>query len=296
MEYYMIHSLVLMNKYPIHKNLSTSFVNLSALVRHLRSLQFVGRIQLELSSYEAEIELMEGNVIKAREQDHIAGRLSFGEDALQRIMIRAKEPGGLIHVYKEEDPTNDEGVYVDRSIAADALKMVAGPADKPAADVNKQIEDLFAGGSIIGSDAPIPRPNNVFEEETPQHWTELLALISELIKTIDESLTKGNFDFSEAFRNACGFVSFEFPFLDPETDVFSYQDGFISVRKRLSSNEMISGITAALTRIMIRLREDPYFGNAYHLTMHRLRVLANRRKMQFDTFGLSRELQKIIGI
>lgn len=293
MEYYMIHSLVLMNKYPIHKNLSTSFVNLSALVRHLRSLQFVGSIQLELSSYEAEIELMEDNVIKAREQDHIAGRLSFGEDALQRIMIRAKEPGGLIHVYKEEDRTNGEGVYVDRSIAAGARKMAAGPADKPAAQT-KRVEDIFS--SAATDDSPIQKPNKVIEEVTPQNWMELLALISELMQTIDESLTKGNFDFSEAFKNACGFVSFEYPFLDPETDVFSYQDGFISVRKRLSSSEMISGIVAALARIMLRLREDSYFGNAYHLAMHRLRVLANRRKVQFDTFGLSRELQKIIGI
>ena len=73
----MIRCRVLMNKYPIHKNLNTSFVNLAALVRHLKGLQFVGSVQIELSSYEAEIEFGEDGSVKAREQDHIAGRLSF---------------------------------------------------------------------------------------------------------------------------------------------------------------------------------------------------------------------------
>lgn len=292
MEYHMMHSLVLMNKYPIHKNLNTSFVNLSALVRHLRSLQFVGSIQIELSSYEAEIEFAEDGSIKAREQDHIAGRLSFGDDALQRIMIRSKEPGGVINVYKDSDEYRPETVYVDETIAADARKMAAGPIES--AKVNNQMEDFLTSTSI--GDSPIPKPMVGFDADNVENWTELVGLMSELIQTIDESLSRANISFGELFRNACGFVSFDYPFLDPDTDIFSYSEGYITLRQKLASRDLINGVMAALARIADRLREDACYGNVLHLTMHRLRVLANRRKLQFEAFGLGYELQKIIGI
>lgn len=285
-------SFVSMNKYAIHTNLNTSFVNLSALVRHLRDLQFTGSIQIELSSYEAEIEFSGDGSINAREQDHIAGRMSFGRDALQRIMIRSREAGGVVHVYKKTAIKSSENVFIDDVIATRARQMAPGTATGHM--MSNQVEDLFAFTAI--AEPPIPKPGNVFEAEPADNWTELLALISELINTVDESLEKGNISFDELFRNACGFASFDHPFLDPDSDVFAYDAGYISVRQRLATREIINGIIAALSRIMQRLREDPYFGNVYHQTMHRVRVLANRRKLQFEMYGLNSELQKIIGI
>lgn len=281
---YMSHGTVLAGQHPIHKNLSTSFTDLSALIRHLRGLQFVGRVQIELSSYEAEIELSEGGGVSAREQDHIAGRLSFGQDALQRIMIRAKQPGGLIHVFRQLS-VGSERVFVDEVISVGARRMAAGNGSK---------DDTILSKSIVEN--PIPKPESQFDPACVDNWTELLALVSELMQTIDGSLAKGTLQFSEAFRNACGFVSFDYPFLDPDSDVFAYRDGYISLRQRLAPDELIAGIFAAIARIMNRLREDPYFGNVHHMTMHRLRVLANRRRLQFETFGLGQRLQKITGI
>ena len=69
------------------------------MVRHLRSLQFVGSIHIELSSYEARIEFSESGRMTVRGQDHIAGRASFGKEALQLVKIRSRQSGGLIHVY-----------------------------------------------------------------------------------------------------------------------------------------------------------------------------------------------------
>ena len=290
----MIHSLLLMNKFPIHKNLSTSFVNLSALVRHLRSLQFVGSIQIELSSYEAEIEFAENGTLTAREQDLIAGRLSFGEDALRRIMIRAKEAGGLIHVYKSSKDITDP-VFVDEAISAGARQMAAGPFEAAICQANLDRRQETLKSPAV-NDAPIPKPQGLDGFETTENWTELLALVSELILTVDDALAKGNINFTELFRNACGFVSFDHPFLDPDSDVFSYEGGYISVRQRLAGRDLIAGVTAALERIMVRLREDPFFGAVYHQTMHRIRVLANRRRLQFEITGLGRHLQKITGI
>ncbi len=291
----MVNSLVLMNKLPIHRNLNTSFVNLSGLVRHLRGLGFAGSIQLELSSYEAEIEFSTDGSIVAREEDHIADRLSFGDDALQRIMIRAKEPGGLIHVLKCSGPEIEELEGIAARAASSALRMDRGPRSDKAPQMHiTRMERTMAATAV--AEAPIPKPALKLELQTTEDWTELLALISELMQTMDGSLAKANINFSELFRNACGFVSFDHPFLDPDSDVFAYEDGYISVRQRLATHELINGITSALARIMQRLREDPYFGNICHQTMHRMRVLANRRQVQFDAFGLGPEVQKITGI
>ncbi len=118
-------------KYPIHKNLNTSFVNLAALVRYLRTLQFVGTIHIELSSYEADIEFTASNTMRACEHDHIAGRISHGEHALQRILIRAKEPGGLVHVYQNTPLESGQKIYIDESIVAGANRMVSSTGDTP---------------------------------------------------------------------------------------------------------------------------------------------------------------------
>ncbi len=283
-----------MSKFPIHKNLNTSFVDMSALVRHLRNLGFVGALQLELSSYEAEIEFTAGGSINAREQDHIADRLSFGDGALQRIMIRSREPGGLINVYESATANSRGRIFVDKAIAAGARKMAGEQPAKPV-EANGNRMNIFAAAAAK-AEAPIPKPGVPFDPEAAQNWSELLALVSEVMQTLDSTLAKGNINFADAFRNACGFVSLEYGFLDPDSDVFSYSDGYISIRQRIGTRDLVSGITAALARIMQRLGEDPYFGNVYHQAMHRLRVLANQRKLQFETFGLGTELQKITGI
>src|SRR6187200_2749114 len=108
-----------MKKQPIHQNLNTSFVNVGALVRYLRQLQFVGSIRVEMSSYEADIIFTSSKTIQAREYDHIAGRISQGEHALQRILIRSKEPHGRVHVFKAVEGyggADDVSVFVDKSI------------------------------------------------------------------------------------------------------------------------------------------------------------------------------------
>ncbi|MBK9154711.1 MAG: hypothetical protein IPM25_10935 [Chloracidobacterium sp.] len=290
----MIQSLAIMSTYPIHRNLNTTFVDLSALVRHLRGLQFAGSIDIELGNYEAEIELSSDGSITAREQDHIAGRISFGEDALGRIMIRSREPGGVINVYRSDNNKGGPEVFIDEVIAAHARRTAAPHIAKLTAR-RKGILETAARDRASG-DAPIPKPDHALRNDDLESWTELLSLVTELMKTIEGALAKGNIDFADAFGNACGFASFDHPFLDPDTDVFSYEDGFLKLRRRIPAPELIAGVTAALARMMERLREDPYFGSTYHLTTHRVRVLVNRHRLQFDRHGLSRELKKMIAI
>ena len=122
-----------MKNRPIHENLDTSFVNLSALVKYLRRRQFAGQVRIELSGYEADIYLTAENQLKVREYDHIAGRVAEGEEALQRILIRSREPGGIINVYQSVSETeaieNHEAPAEKRETAT--VEKHDPPAEKP---------------------------------------------------------------------------------------------------------------------------------------------------------------------
>lgn len=84
----------------IHRDLDTSFVNLSALIKYLRRRRFVGSIKVELKSYIANIEFTKENRLKVHERDELTGGIFEGEEALQRILIRTRKPGGNINVYQ----------------------------------------------------------------------------------------------------------------------------------------------------------------------------------------------------
>jgi hypothetical protein len=135
-----------MKNRPLHENLDTSFVNLSGLLKYLRRRQFEGSVRIELSGYEADIYLSGDNQIRVREYDQIAGRIGEGEQALQRILIRSREPGGIIHVYQnvpEEKaaPEDPKPVTAGKPPIIEAAPAPAMPAGngftaKPAANGN----------------------------------------------------------------------------------------------------------------------------------------------------------------
>ncbi|HQU81732.1 MAG TPA: hypothetical protein PKY59_01320 [Pyrinomonadaceae bacterium] len=114
-----------MKNRPLHENLDTSFVNLSALLRYLRRRQFIGNIRVELSGYEADIVLNKENQLNVREYDRIAGRIAEGEEALQRLLIRAREPGGIIHVFQQ----------VAENEAVETKETQAAPIPKPTINI-----------------------------------------------------------------------------------------------------------------------------------------------------------------
>ena len=95
---------------PVYQNLDTAFVNVAALVRYLRGREFSGRIHVELDEYTADVFLKKGEQTSVREMNHATGRGDEGEAALQRLLVRASEPGGLVSVYEGsgEEINDDE--------------------------------------------------------------------------------------------------------------------------------------------------------------------------------------------
>ncbi len=264
-----------MKKQPIHQNLNTSFVNIGALVRYLRGLSFVGSIRIELASYEAEIVFTESKTVRAREYDHIAGRISHGENALQRILIRAKEPHGRIHVYKatEGNSGRDDGsVFVDKAIMNGARKLAASHGGVVVVSRNQE----FVLSGREGENALV------------------LAALSELLREIDTSLAEGKLSFPAAFRVACDEIASEFPFLQQSREALVYKKGEIALNTEADAAIVVSAVFAALQPIFKRLRSELKYQELLQILSERLLEIVTERRREFVQLGLVDHIEGLL--
>ena len=266
-----------MKKQPIHQNLNTSFVNVEALVRYLRQLQFVGSIKIELSSYEADIVFTSSKTIQAREYDHIAGRISQGKQALRRILDRCKEPHGRIHVYKgvEGYAGNGDGpVFVDRSIVVDAREMAASSGGMAATEKG-------------------------FEFVLSNHDSEnalVLAALSEILRAVDEALTTANLSFASAFQVACESIAPAYPFMEKHRRAMTYAKGEIRLNVPAELSNVASAVFDALTPIFRRLRREAKYDLLYRELTNTLSEAAADNRGEYVRLGLMRHIENLLAV
>jgi hypothetical protein len=312
-----------MKNRPIHENLDTAFVNLSALLRYLRRRQFDGSIRVELSGYEADITLTADNQIKVREYDQIAGRIAEGEEALQRILIRSREPGGIIHVYQNvagevaAKPEKAEPAKSKKTAPAaqaqPAIPAGNGFAVKPATNGNgnghpkpalpdeptEPAETEGKPGKKL-PDFPFELSNRV-EEKARQaqlpaaDWQTLLNLTAELLRTVDNALANADLDFTAAFQKACTEIASDYPFFDPRSNTFSYNSGKVKITEQVSPKLFVAGINSSLRRIFDKLAANKKFAVIHRYTVQKLAALIQNRKPLYDKYFITPQLEKIIG-
>lgn len=295
---------------PIHENLDTSFVNLSALLRYLQRRQFVGRTRVELSGYEADIVLLEGNKMQVREHDRIAGRRGEGEEALQRLLIRAREPGGTINVYQ----VIDEAVKIQPP--ADKPKPVAAEARQssnnfPKAASNGNTNDRQVQKTVAAQEIPPPKPavslpnfpfdltNEVeararqTQQISPQDWQTLLQLVGELFGAIDKTLAGARLNFSAALVKVNAEIAVDYPFLNPASGVFEYAGGKATMREQTSAKLFVAGVNESLRRILEKLGSSPKFSPIHQAVVQNILALINQRKPLYEKFFITPQLEKI---
>ena len=166
----------------IHQNLDTSFVNLSALIKFLRRRQFVGSVKIELNGYKAEIHLKTKNQISVKENDEISGRVSEGKEALQRALIRTREPGGTISVFQNVRQSEHGAKKPPRKPALRSVEIraVKKPAKKKRVTVVPKPEKALvlensnvpkAGNQTAAAPVVSPKPTQTTElldKKTPR--------------------------------------------------------------------------------------------------------------------------------
>ena len=310
-----------MNNRPLYENLDTSFVNLSALVRYLRRQEFAGRILIELHGYEAEIFLSKDDGIKVSEHDRIAGRVAEGDEALQRLLIRAREAGGKIHVYQEisersfayESRNRSNGLSneikinppttVEQKSSENDISQIDNISVSIRMPTAKKSQTLPTDTAESESAASLPLEfSNKFENKakklqtSPQEWQMLLSLMAEILKTVEGNLAKNGLEFAPAFRKARAEISADYPFLHPDSGDFRYENETVKMREQISAKLLTASIMEVLRRILGKLGASQKFAEAHREITQDILALMHKNKTAYNKFELTAPLEKIVGI
>ncbi|HUQ34190.1 MAG TPA: hypothetical protein VM095_18860 [Pyrinomonadaceae bacterium] len=253
---------------PVHENLDTAYVNLAALLHYLRQREFDGRVKVELDEYEADVTLSASAPPSVREIDHASGRRAEGDAALQRLLVRANEPGGLVHVYESSVEEEEAGVV-------SALPYL------PPASI-----DLAQGEEPPAQAQP---------QQDAADWSELVRLSGELIATIERAALSARLDFNALFRAVRLGLADDYSFLDPATGRFEYGNGEVQLHARPAENAYISGVSEALRRVVNKISAGPSRQSVRERVALELAVLARRRQPELAKFKLTSQLDRIAG-
>lgn len=220
------------------ESLDTSYVSLASLIRYLRERNFVGRLHVALDQYEADVFLYGSEPPSVWESDHSSGRGAQGEEALDRLLVRSREPGGLITVF--EQAVDEQAVTLEPTPAeTETSETPAGPSSAPSSILDGAFENPRVE----------PPAENV-------DWFNLLKASGELIAAVERAVVSSKGDFGTMFRGARVEIGDDFPFLDPSLGGFEYAHSVVQLRDRPSASAYVTALTECLRRLVNRMADD----------------------------------------
>lgn len=284
----------------IYQNLDTAFVNIPALLRYLCKRGFVGQVHVEMTAYEADILLSGDNQIEVREKDHITGRVADGEEAMQRLLIRVREAGGIINVNQrerfetvEELPT---GLRPEPQIPVAQLRQEIQTETPPMeidvegiSNENAPQQSVF---SELVSETRDEAAGNDVAELNEDEWNHLLKLMVDLLASIDRTLQTAGLQFDAAFTKASSELAEDYPFLRH----VSYKGGILTVGARPTAPTFVTGTMEVLRRLMTRLGSDSRFTELHRHTVEKLIDLAHNNKETYDRYAVTTPLYRVLGV
>ncbi|MCA1556393.1 MAG: hypothetical protein LC747_06855 [Acidobacteria bacterium] len=244
----------------LHENLDTAYVNLAALLRYLQQRDFNGRIHIELDEYDGDIYLTAREAVRACERDHVTGRVAEGQSALQRILVRASEPGGRVSVYE-------------------------GTADVEA-----------KSGPAAGTGEPGAAATTRTQEEIDRR--NVLQLSGEVIAAVERGVAAGsNENFGAHFQEARREIADDYPFLVSLGSCVEYADGEARLRRGTDVEKFVTGTSEALRRVVERVAATGERARVVRREVAReLAALAERRPRALARFGFTPQLERIAGL
>lgn len=248
------------------ETLDTSFVNLGALIRHLRQRNFVGRVKIALDEYEADVFLYGSEEPSIWEKNHTTGRGAQGKDAMERLLVRARDPGGVITIY--EGPGE----------AASANEHSVGKPSSGAQEKSVTVETREAFKSNVVPDRPAVSRVGAID------WDTLLAASGELIAAVERAAQSVNEDFAAHFHSVLIAMGDDYPFLDPTAGVFQYDNGKVKLDERPAASDFISSLTESLSRIVSKLAGGKAGARFRERVAVELVVVTRRKENAFAEF------------
>lgn len=253
----------------VHENLDTAYVNLGALLRYLRARDFVGRVHVELDEYEVEIFVRAQEELRVRERDFASGRVEEGAGALQRVLVRAQEAGGLLSVYE------------------------GGGGEASAAEADDERRSAIAS-EVSRQAAEQQTSIRVSEEEAEQR--ELLEVSGELLGAVERAATVAGGDFASALHRARITLADDYPFLDPVQRRFEYRAGAVRLQGKVSTGLYVSGVSEALRRAVEHIATEGERIGIRRDVARELSTLKRRRQTALARFKFTTQLERIAGM
>ena len=217
-------------------SLNTSFVNLGALIRFLREQGFRGRIHVALDEYEADIVLYGSDTPSVRENDLSAGRESQGDAAMQRLLVRSREPGGVITLFEE------------------------APAEAPASGdhftINQEVRNQL--------------------EKFESDLSALVPVSTQIIAAVERATNTAGASFNDNFNRARIELGDDYPFLDPTVGGFEYRDSQVTLESKPSATTYAQGVSEILNRVVNYVAEKQNESSFRELVANELAVTVRR--------------------
>ena len=221
-----------MNQVVKLEKLNTGFVNLGALLRHLQQLNFVGRVKVVLEEYEADVFLQGAEEPSVWEKNLATGRGAKGKDALERLLVRSRDPGGVITIFEGPDESKN------RATADSPSPATVNPYPSPTLEA----PDGYDGFPAV--------------QEAETDWGQLIAASGELIAGVERAVQSVNEDFATRFRATLIEMGDDYPFLDPTAGLLDYQEGKVVLHERPAVSNFVSSLAEALRRLVCRLVDE----------------------------------------
>jgi hypothetical protein len=226
------------------ETLDTAYVNLAALIRYLRGKNFTGRLHVSLQEYEADVFLYGAAAPSVWESGHPNSQGAQNEGALDRLLVRAREPGGIITLYED---------------VADEPPQ-SSPAEQQA-ELRAQLE----------SSQPEPPAENL-------ERNNVLVAGAELIGAVERAVQSTGIQFADVFREARIEVGDDYPFLDPTLGGFEYTGGAVIVRGKPSRAAFVNGLSGCLRRVVEKLASERPGGERFRERVAVELAIAARRQ------------------
>ncbi|HEY0101239.1 MAG TPA: hypothetical protein VGB76_20110 [Pyrinomonadaceae bacterium] len=246
----------------LHENLDTAYVNLAALLRYLQQRDFNGRVHVELDEYDGDIYLAAREAVRARERDHVTGREDEGQAALQRILVRASEPGGRVSVYEGAEHA-----------MGDAAGLRTTTADEAATTGTR-----------------------LTQEERDRR--NVLQLSGEVIAAVERGVAAAsNENFAAHFQAARHEIADDYPFLLSLGNCVEYENGEARLKRGMEIEKFVVGACEALRRVVERVAATGERARGVRREVAReLAALSERRPRALTRFGFTPQLERIAGL
>ena len=254
------------------ESLDTTYVNLGALLRHLRQRNFVGRVKVVLDEYEADVFLHGSEEPGVWESNHSTGRRAQGKEAMERLLVRAREPGGLITIYQGTEEAGSIGEM--RNAAARAPENI---------ERHKSSSARLSADSNGGPMPPVEEVN----------WADLLDASGQLIAAVERAVRSSGEDFTACLRYARIELGDDYPFIDPTLGGFQYADSKVQLREHPPASVFISSLTECLRRIVSKLAAGKEGARFRERVAVELAVAARRKENALAEF--TPQLDRIAG-